>query len=130
MRKIILFFSLLSATSAFADSFILNNQTSANSKETKLAIQWAFSAKEVAENNNELMQGKKFDSQALQFLTSTGKLNLNIPEKAEFFRVLAWSKGMAEPDLLTNWVDVVPNKTYTLTNDYLIPKVLMFGMGC
>lgn len=48
----------------------------------------------------------------------------------EYFRVLVWSDGKSEPDLLTNGVDVVPNKTYTVRDDLLVPAVLMAGTGC
>jgi hypothetical protein len=37
---------------------------------------------------------------------------------------------MGEPDYTTNWIDITPDKTYTLGNDYLIPVVLMAGSGC
>jgi hypothetical protein len=132
MKKIILFlYSMLVATTGFAGNFILNNQTSnPNNEKSRIAIQWAFTAKDVAENNNKIIQGKKLNPHSLRVLTQTGKINLTIPKHAEYFRVLVWSKGVGEPDLLTNWVDIVPNKTYTLNKDYLIPRVLMSGMGC
>lgn len=133
MKKIVWFFFLiLGITTAFADSFILNNQTPSliNNKKTKVIIQWVTSAKEVEENNTRLKQGKKLNPNSLQVLTRMGKINLNIPKNAEYFRVLVWSKGVSDPDFLTNWVDIVPKKIYTLNKDYLIPFVLMSGMGC
>ncbi len=131
MKKIVLFF-LLVATTGFAENFILENQTSYPIKnpKSKVAIQWASSAKEVEESNRVLINGSKLNPETLQPLTQSGKVNLTIPKMAEYFRVLVWSKGIGEPDLLTNWVDIVPNKTYTLKTDQLIPSVLMAGSGC
>lgn len=133
MKKIILFFlSILVVTTGYADSFVLNNQAPnhTNAKQTKIAIQWANSAKEVEESNNKMKQGGKLNLKSLQVVTQLGKINLEIPKNAEYFRVLVWSKGLANPDLLTNWLDVIPNKTYTLNDEHLFPIVLMSGMGC
>ena len=134
MKKIALFFLslLVVATTAFADNLVLENQTSypVKNQKSKMAIQWATSAKEVDAANNAVINGTKLNPKTLQVLTQTGKVNLNIPSKAEYFRVLVWSKGEGEPDLLTNWVDIVPNKTYTLKADHLVPSVLMSGTGC
>ncbi len=132
MTKIILFFfSLLFATTGWAATFILNNQAThfLTEKKSRMTIQWATSAKDAEENNQLILQGKKINPKSLQRLTQTGKIILTIPKKAQYFRILVWSKDR-EPDLLTNWVDIVPNKTYSLTADYLIPRVLMTGMGC
>jgi hypothetical protein len=76
------------------------------------------------------MQGKKLNPNSLQIVMQVGSIHLNIPKNAEYFRVLVWLKGEREPSLLTNWVDIIPNKTYTLNEDYLIPRALMSGMGC
>lgn len=133
MKKIVLFFFLiLVATTGFAESFILNNQISnpVKNNKAKIIIQWATSTKDVEENNRKIMQGKKLNPDSLQVLTQTGKINLNIPKNVEYFRVLVWSKAKKEPDFLTNWVDIIPNKTYTLNTDHLVPFVLMSGMGC
>lgn len=134
MKKIALFFIslLVVATPTFAENFVLENQTSypAKNPKSKMMIQWATSAKEVDEGNNALIQGSKLNPDTLQVLKQSGKVNLSIPKKAEYFRVLVWSKDEAAPDLLTNWVDVVPNKTYTLKTDHLVPSVLILGTGC
>lgn len=133
MKKIALFLSMLVVvTAGFAEDFILENQTSYPSKknESKIAIQWATTAKEVDENNKALIHGLKWDASTLQIVEKKGKIKFTIPEKAEHFRVLVWSKNEQEPDLVTNWVDIVPNKTYTLKTDHLVPVLLMSGSGC
>ncbi|MBS0606743.1 MAG: hypothetical protein JSR57_07325 [Verrucomicrobia bacterium] len=134
MKKIaLLIFSLLAiATTGFADVIYLDNQSpypNINEK-SKLAIQWAASAKEVDAANQATMHGQKLDPKTVQVVNDLGKVKLTVPEKAEHFRVLVWSNGQGEPDLHTNWVDVVPNKIYTLKTDHLIPVLLMIGMGC
>src|SRR5436190_5087901 len=113
MKKIVLvFFLMLIATAGFADSFVLNNQVSkpTNHKKYKMAIQWANSASDVEENNTKLKQGKKLNPHSIQTFTRVGKINFNFPKKAEYFRVIVWTKGAREPDFLTNWVDIVPKK--------------------
>ena len=131
MKIIALFFlSLLFTTAAFADNFVLENQTSYPAQKSKMAVQWATSAKEVDEVNKAWLTALKLNPETLQMLTQTGKINLSIPSKAEYFRVIVWSKGEGEPDFLTNWVEIVPNKTYTLETAHLIPAVLMPGSGC
>lgn len=133
MKKIALFFlSLLAvATTGFADNLVLDNQTSypAANEKSKIAVQWASTAKEVDESNKALLQGEVLHADKTQALKK-GKVSLTIPQKAEYFRVLVWSKDEKAPDLHTNWVDVVPNKVYTLKKDQLVPIALMFGTGC
>jgi hypothetical protein len=131
MKKIALFFILIAAA-GFADNIELDNQTGypLKNQKSKIAIQWASSAKEVEEGNHAVVQGLKLRPETLQVLTQPGTALLTIPQKAQYFRVVAWSKGEGEPDLLTNWVDIVPSKTYTLKGDYLVPSVLMVGTGC
>ncbi len=133
MKKISLFFfSLLLATTGFAESFVLDNQTSYpdTNLKSKIAVQWANSAKEVDENNKAMIHGEPLTPNSIQNISKSGKTTLTIPDKAEYFRILAWSKNTEEPDLLTNWIDIVPNKTYTLETDHLVPAVLMSGTGC
>jgi uncharacterized protein YdeI (BOF family) len=134
MKKVILLVLslLVLATPSFAETLILKNQTlyPAKNQKTKIAVQWASSAKEVDEGNQAMIHGAKMNPDTMQFLTQTGKIKLTIPEKAEYFRVLAWSNGKEDPDLLTNWIDAVPNKTYTLKKDHLTPSVLILGSGC
>jgi hypothetical protein len=130
--KIMILFFLVLARSSFADSLVLENQTSHpnTDQKSKIAVQWASSAKEVNEGNQALIYGSKLNQKSLQFLKKTGTLTVNIPKKAEYFRVVVWSNGEGEPDLVTNWVDIVPDKTYTLQSDHLVPSVLMLGTGC
>jgi len=135
MKKFrLLFFSLLFVvtTTGFAENFILENQTAypLKNQKSKIAVQWATSAKEVDEGNNALLNGAKLNPKTVQVLRQSGKVTLNIPKKAEYFRVLAWSKGEGDPDFLTNWVEIVPNKIYTLKTEHLVPTVLMSGTGC
>jgi hypothetical protein len=73
---------------------------------------------------------KMLNPGTFQILTQSGKITLSIPNNAEYFRVLAWSKDEENPDFHTNWVDIVPNKTYTLEADKLVPSVFMSGSGC
>ena len=133
MHKISLFlFSMLIVTTGFADRFALNYQAtdSTTHQKSKAAIQWASSAKEIEDSNIKIRQGIKLDSNRLQALSQVGKIEVNIPDKAEYFRVLLWSNGTGNPDLLTSWVAIIPNKTYTLTQDFFAPLALMSGMGC
>lgn len=129
----VLFVCLLSAmTTVFADSFVLNNQVTKyiNNKQSKMAILWANSGKSVEEINKAIIEGEKLNPKSLRMINRAGNISLNIPKNAEYFRVLVWSQGENEPSLLTNWIEIVPNKTYTLNEDYLMPKALMSGMGC
>lgn len=127
-----LLLGLLMAATGFAENLILENQTSypVKNQKSKIAIQWASSAKEVQEHNNAMIDGSTMSPKTFQVLNQSGKVNLKIPKKAEYFRVLAWSNGEGNPDFLTNWVDIVPNKTYTLKADHLVPSILMQGTGC
>lgn len=126
--KTILFLFL--ATALFSETIILDNQTPYPTKQSKIAVQWANSAKQVDDDNKALMYGGKMNPETIQTLFQTGKVKLTLPQKAQHFRVLVWSKGSGEPDFTTNWIDITPNKTYTLETDYLVPVVLMSGSGC
>ena len=134
MKKIPLLIVLLLLVGSwgFADNLVLLNQTAYPNKtqQSKIAIQWAQSAKEVSEHNQASIQGLEVKPGSTQVLPQGGRLHLTIPTNAEYFRVIVWSKGGKDPDYLTNWVDVVPNKTYELKEDHLTPSVLMTGMGC
>lgn len=134
MKKIWLFFlSLLYvATTGYAENLVIENQTSypVIIQKSRIAVQWANSAKEADEGNKALIYGTKLNPETLVDLSESGKVTLNVPEKAECFRVVVWSKGEGGPDLVTNWVDIVPNKSYTLHDDHLVPVVLMSGTGC
>jgi hypothetical protein len=131
MTKLLIFFVLLMAA-GYGNNFVLDNQTSypVAAQKSKIAIEWASSAKEVAQSNEALISGMPPKHNALQTLSQAGKITINIPKGAEYFRIVVWSKNGEGPDYLTNWVDVVADKTYTLKSEYLIPTVLMVGMGC
>lgn len=128
MKKIALLFFF--AASLLADNITLENQTSYPSQNAIVAVQWASSAREVQEHNETLLRGVKLSPSTLQYLDQAFKTKLSVPKTAEYFRVLIWPKGSSSPELLTNWVEVVPNKTYLLKKDHLTPVVLMVGMGC
>ncbi len=134
MNKVVLFFfSLLFASVVFAHSFVLNNQVanSPDNNKFRFAIQWASSDKEVKEYNTRIKQGEKLNPRSLQILARVGKIKVAIPKNMEYFRVLVWSKDKGkQPDLLTNWVDIIPNKTYTFNEDQLTSLALMSSMGC
>jgi hypothetical protein len=128
MKKIVLF--LLLTTSLLAESISLNNQTKYPTKQSKMAIQWANSAREVDESNKALMYGEPLNRSTLQEISQTGKIKLTIPKHAQQFRLLVWTQNSEEPDYTTNWINIMPSKIYTLGNDYLIPVILMPGSGC
>jgi hypothetical protein len=132
MKKLFFLSLCVVATTGFADNLVLENQTPypMQKPQSKMAVQWANSAKEVDEGNHAVVYGGKWDSNTLQTIHQSGKIQVSIPNKAEYFRVLAWSKGEGDPDFVTNWVEVTPNKTYTLKEDHLVPAVLMSGTGC
>lgn len=134
IHKILVFFITLFAitTSGFSEEIVLDNRSSHPNKDlnSKIAIQWVSTAKEVDEGNKALIFGIKLNPNTIQFLEQSGKITLTIPKNAEYFRVLVWSKNEENPDLLTNWVDVIPKKTYTLDANHLVPAVLMSGTGC
>lgn len=132
MKKLLFFLSLLVVTTTgFAENLVLENQTSySKNQKSKIAIQWATTAKEVDDGNKAMINGSALNPDTIQILSQSKKIKLSIPKNAEYFRILAWSQGEGDPDFLTNWVDVVPNKTYTLQEDHLVPSVLMLGTGC
>jgi hypothetical protein len=132
-RMIVYFLSFFFITNlAFAETVFLDNQTSYPSQtpKSKIAVQWATSAQEVQESNEASIRGNQLKQGTLFPVTQSGKVTLNVPNKVMYFRVIVWSKGGGDPDFLTNWVDVVPNKTYVLKTDNLIPSVLILGAGC
>ncbi|MBS0625654.1 MAG: hypothetical protein JSS32_06355 [Verrucomicrobia bacterium] len=126
MKKIFLF--LLFAISGYAENLVIENQTDHPAKGSKMAIQWADSAREVDQENMTFLSGGEL--QNVQKIKQAGKVDVKIPGKAAYFRVLVWSKGTSKPDLHTNWVEVVPKKVYLLKKDHLVPSELMSGTGC
>ncbi len=129
MKKLALILVCL-FTTGFAENIFLDNKTTYPDKKMKIAVQWATSAKEVNQENLAAAHEMKLNSGMIKPVKQTGKMTLSIPKNAEYFRVLVWKEGSEKPELLTNWVDVVPDKTYCLKQDQLTPTVLMLGMGC
>jgi hypothetical protein len=126
MKKILLFLAL--ATASFAETITLDNTSTYPNGKSKISVQWASSAKEVEEETQALLRGAAPNK--LQPVTQSGKVKVTVSSAAAYFRILVWSKGSGQPDLLTNWVEIVPNKTYKLDGDHLFPAVLMSGSGC
>lgn len=114
--------------SGFAATLTLDNTTIHPAPGTELAIQWAYSAKGVDESNRALMDN--MDLRSVQKLKKTGTVRVTIPQGANYFRVLWWSKVGTRPDFHTNWVQATPGSKITLKQEHLVPNVLMYGTGC
>ncbi|WED44598.1 hypothetical protein [Legionella cardiaca] len=133
MKKIfILLCSSFMTSAVFASSIVLDNKTNYPKKDTfgRIAIQWAVSAKAVQKANENILNGAILNSNSLMILTQKGKVELSSPNNARYFRLVVWSNDKKEPDLLTNWVDFIPNKTYVVHQNQLVPRMLMAGSGC
>jgi len=122
--KFLAFCLLLTAT-LIADSFKLNNETSF----PKISVEWASSAREAQEKNEALMQGEATNPLKL-YSPNGAKSKIAIPKDAAYFRILVWKGQGTLPELLTNWVEIIPDKTYLLKDEHLTPVLLMNGMGC
>lgn len=109
----------------FADQFTLQNQTPFS----QIALQWASSARVAQESNDSLMQGEPLTKKELYY-PKEKNVKISIPKNAAYFRVLIWESTQTLPDFLTNWVELVPDKTYLLKEEHLTPVLLMNGMGC
>lgn len=116
----------------FANSIMLDNKTNYPQKNKfgKIAVQWAVSVKEVQKANKSVLHDATLNTNSFMMLAQNGKIKLNSPNNARYFRVIVWSNDQEKPDLLTNWVDIIPNKTYVLNQNQLVPRVLMAGAGC
>lgn len=133
MKKILVYLCLcFMASTALADGIVLDNETNypEKGKPGKIAVQWAATVEITQKANKTIIYGSTLDLSALMMLPQKGQIKLTPPNHAKYFRVLVWSTDKHGPDLLTNWVDIVPNKTYTVNQDQLIPVVLMSGSGC
>lgn len=129
-RSAIILFGLILARAGFAENLTLDNETGYPTKKAKISVQWVTTAQEVSDGNHAATHGLDLNQGTIQSIIQAGKVSLSIPKNATYFRVLLWSKGNGTPDYLTNWVEAIPNKTYTLTTEHLVPTVLMIGMGC
>lgn len=133
MNKISVYLCLyFMASTAFADQIVLDNNTNYPAKDDpgKIAVQWVTSAEATQKINKTIINGSKADLSSLKMLSQKGQIQLTLPNHAHYFRVVVWSTGKKEPDLLTNWVDIVPNKTYIVNQDHLVSAILMSGAGC
>ncbi|MBM3191798.1 MAG: hypothetical protein FJZ63_04010 [Chlamydiae bacterium] len=122
---------LITATS-FADNFILENETPYPNKDlkSKMAVQWATSAAGMHKCDEPFIEGSRLDKSTWVMVKKQGQVNVALPKGAQYFRILVWSHDVLVPDLHTNWVQMVPDKVYTLKKDQLSPTVLMGGFGC
>ncbi|HHP7842943.1 TPA: hypothetical protein ACSHSZ_001836, partial [Legionella pneumophila] len=96
----------------------------------KIAVQWVATVEATQKANKIIINGSKLNLNSLKIITQKGKTQLTLPNDSHYFRVVVWSTGKQQPDLLTNWVDIVPNKTYIINQDQLVPAILMSGTGC
>jgi hypothetical protein len=122
----------LIAPVALADKIVLDNKTNYPEKNSqgKIAVQWVASAASTQEANKTIIKGSTLDTGTLMMLSQKGQVQLMLPNHARYFRLVAWSTGKKVPDLLTNWVDIIPDKTYIVNQDQLVPAILMSGGGC
>ncbi|CAM2892923.1 Uncharacterised protein [Legionella steigerwaltii] len=133
MNKILVCLCIyFTASAALADQIVLDNKTNYPAKNNpgKIAVQWVTSAEATQEANKTIINGSKLNLSSLMILPQKGQIRLTPPNHAHYFRVVVWSSGNKEPDLLTNWVDIVPNKTYIVNQDQLVSAILMSGAGC
>lgn len=132
MKKIFLSLYLsCMASVVLAKSIVLDNKTSYPQNSNQIALQWASSAKEVQKFNQDILNGRPLTSKSFTMLSKQReKIQLSTPNNARYFRVVVWSSVKKEPDLLTNWVDIIPNKNYVVHQNQLIPRALIAGAGC
>ena len=132
MKKLTLLLITFLTTLAYAEEITLDNLTSYPNRRqsSKMAVQWATSASEIDEGNVSMMHDMNQNPHSLEMITKSGRIRLMVPDNAEYFRVLVWSDGKDNPNLHTNWVLINSGKTYPLTNEQLVPSVLMSGSGC
>jgi len=133
MNKISVYLCVyFTASTAVATQIVLDNKTNYPAKNDpgKIAVQWVTSAEAIQKTNKTIINGSKLDLNSLMILSQKGQIHLTLPNHANYLRVVVWSTGKKGPDLLTNWVDIVPNKTYIVNQDQLAPAILMSGAGC
>ncbi len=133
MNKILVYLCLAFMTSAvLANSIMLDNKTDypEKAKQSKIAVQWADSAEAIQKANKIIINSSTLNLLSLNILPKKGQNQLTPPNHAQYFRVIVWSTNKQNPDLLTNWVNIIPNKIYVLSQDLLVPAILMSGTGC
>ena len=97
MKKVGLF--LLFNTTLFAESITLDNQTAYPTKQSKMAVQWANSAREVDEDNKALMYGEKLNPDTCKPSLKQGKSNS--PSLKKHSNSACWSGRKALKSLIT-----------------------------
>lgn len=133
MKNILAYLCLFSMTSvALAEKIVIDNKTNYPEINSpgKIAVQWGASAEATQEANKTIINGSTLDPSSLMMLSQNGQITLATPNHAHYFRLVVWSTNKQDPDLLTNWVDIVPNKTYIVNQNQLVPAILMSGAGC
>lgn len=133
MKKILVYFGLIFMTQiAFSNTIIIENKTNypEKNKDEAIAVQWAVSANATENANRGILNAEGVNSNFFMLLTQKGKNQLALPNEARYFRIIVWFNNKQEPVLLTNWVDVVPEKTYVVNQNQLVHRVLMSGAGC
>ncbi|HAT8830689.1 TPA: hypothetical protein ACT9MM_000866 [Legionella pneumophila] len=133
MNKILIYLCLYFMTSiTLAGKIVIYNKTNYPVKDNsrKIAVQWVATVEATQKANKIIINGSKLNLNSLKIITQKGKTQLTLPNDSHYFRVVVWSTGKQQPDLLTNWVDIVPNKTYIINQDQLVPAILMSGTGC
>jgi len=116
---------LFFGSTLFADQMIFENKSSYS----RIALEWATSAKVAQESNEALLQGEEIHPSKLYSIKKSYS-KITIPANVSYFRVVVWNNLSNTPELLTNWVEIVPNKTYQLKNEHLTSALLLNGMGC
>ncbi len=132
-KLMLLPFLLIITNSLFAGNIVLVNETDYPTKDktSKVAVQWANNGNEIETENIALSYGDELTPQSIQPIAKKGKVNLVFPENAQYFRVIVWSNEETKnPDLVTDWLMITPNQSYTLMPEHLIPSALMAGTGC
>lgn len=123
---------LATSSSLWGTEIVLDNQTQYPDphQQSKMLVHWATSGKEVQDANYAVRYAGSVNEPHTLVVQTTGVVHLTLPEDAEYFRVLVWEAGEAAPKVLTNWVDVIDKKIYSLRNEHLVPIRLMAGTGC
>lgn len=133
MKKILVYFSLYFMVSVvLANNIVLKNDTNypEKGKPGTIGVQWATSTEDTQKANKGITNDSIIDLSLMKVLSQKGHTQLSPPEHSQYFRVVVWSTGKDKPDFVTNWVNIIANKTYIVKQDQLIPAVLMSGAGC
>lgn len=133
MKKIVISFFLCFINSlVFADTITIDNLSNypSTTSTDKMMVQWATTAEATQKINETIINDQILDANAMTALTQKGKSQLTLPTDARYFRIMVWIGKAQGPDFLTNWVAIIPGKTYELQQNQLVPKIMMTGSGC